>query len=193
MNTSERLGILQRSSKNFPGRATVTVSLEIVGLFLGQGTKSEAGVSTPCLSFFLLFFFSGKMSSGGCFQWSGLAELVLWGQSVPIRNSNKPLPDFSAKLKTGWPVEKGLEKEHSIETRSKRLSILGCWASRFSALKFLCQRKRTGTNRRRGIATWLNLILPHHWDRASLGQILKLGSTELPKNTKISLWPMLLV
>lgn len=53
MNTSERLGILQRSSKNFPGRATVTVSLEIVGLFLGQGIKPEAGVSSRlCFLFF---------------------------------------------------------------------------------------------------------------------------------------------
>ena len=78
MNTSERLGILQRSSKNFPGRATVTVSLEIVGLFLGQETKSEAGVSSRLC----FLFFPGKMSSGGWFQWAGLAG---W---YPMRSVN---------------------------------------------------------------------------------------------------------
>ena len=46
------------------------MSLEIVGFFLGQGIKSEAAVSSCLFSF---FFFPGKMSSGGWFQWAALA------------------------------------------------------------------------------------------------------------------------
>ena len=50
----------------------------IVGLFLGQETKSEAGVSSRLC----FLFFPGKMSSGGWFQWAGLAG---W---YPMRSVN---------------------------------------------------------------------------------------------------------
>lgn len=163
MNTSERLGILQRSSKNFPGRATVTVSLEIVGLFLRQGIKSEAGVSSRLC---FLFFFQAKWAVVGGSSGQVWQVGILWGQSMPIQNINKPLPDFFCQTKDRLACWEGSRRAQYWK-RSQGFSILWCWASRFfPALKF-CVKERGGQapTGEEAFTTWLNLILPHHWDR----------------------------
>lgn len=51
MNISEGLGTPRRSRKTFQGTASITVSTELDGTFLGQKIKSEAAVSPVVCSF----------------------------------------------------------------------------------------------------------------------------------------------
>lgn len=69
----------------------------------------------------------------------------------PFKIATSPCLIFSAKLKRGWPVEKGLE-EHSAETEAEAFHSRVLGTKVLCSLEVLCQRKRgTGTNRRRGI------------------------------------------
>lgn len=69
----------------------------------------------------------------------------------PFKIATSPCLIFSAKLKRGWPVEKGLE-EHSAETEAEAFHFRVLGTKVLCSLEVLCQRKRgTGTNRRRGI------------------------------------------
>lgn len=69
-------------------------------------------------------------------------ELVSYEVSqCPFEIATSPYLIFSAKLKTGWPVEKGLE-EHSIETEAKAFHSRMLGIKVLSSFEVLCQRKR---------------------------------------------------
>lgn len=69
-------------------------------------------------------------------------ELVSYEVSqCPFKIATSPCLIFSAKLKTGWPVEKGLE-EHSTETEAKAFHSRMLGIKVLSSFEVLCQRKR---------------------------------------------------
>lgn len=138
----EDQGFYKAAAKIFLEEPPLTVWLEIVGFFLGQGINSEAAVSS-CLCFLSFFFFPGKMSSGGWFQWAALAGVgILWGQSMPIQNSNKPLPDFFCQTEDRMACWEGSRR--AVLKQKPRLSIPGCWAPRFFPAWKFCVKERGG-------------------------------------------------
>lgn len=110
-------------------------------------------------------------------------ELVSYeGSQSPFKTATSPClhlhgcpPDFfSAKLKTEWPAEKGLE-EHRTETEAKAFHSRLLVTKVLSSSEVLCQRKGemvpTGEE---AFTTWLDPVLPqhcdrNHWDRLSGG------------------------
>lgn len=171
MNTSGRPGILQSSSKNFPGRATINC---VTGnsWILSRARNKLRGSSflLPVFSFFF-FFFQAKWAVVGGSSGQLWLEWVSYEVSqCPFKIATSPCLIFSAKLKTGWPVEKGLEEQCWNRSQGFPFQDAGHQGSFQLGSSVSKKEADRYQQEKRHLRPGINLFLPqhcdrHHWDR----------------------------